>query len=50
MRILDDDDYGEVGQMPLSAKKPQYSIQYFFKRAAEATGVKINIDLRGAYA
>ena len=51
MRVLDDDDYDEVGQMPLSAKKPQYSIQYFFKRAAETTGVKINItqDLRGAY-
>ena len=51
MRVLDDPDYDELGQMPLSAKKPQYSIMSFFKRAAEATGEKINItqDLRGAY-
>ena len=52
MRVLDDDDYDEVGHMPSSAKKPEYSILSFFQRAAKAAGEKINItqDGRGAYA
>ena len=45
MRILDDAAYDELGQMPLSAKKPEYSILSFFQRAAKAAGEKINVLL-----
>ena len=52
MRVIDDDDYDEVGHMPSSARKPEYSILSFFQRAAKAAGENINVtqDGRGAYA